>query len=165
MFERVRPFVAILKFVGESPSWSKALGFDPSIFAGSNPASLAIYTGYEMIDNDNLLQIERLLIDAVHQVDKAKLAQSIASTPFCGTNDIRDTNILMCSEDYKDRLKAEHDQLLIRVNKLRNMLDQYRQNKLSFTPSCSYDLLHEQLVYMEQYLRVVQKRLVIEGVL
>lgn len=118
-----------------------------------------------MIDNDNLLQIERLLIDAVHQVDKAKLAQSIASTPFCGTNDIRDTNILMCSEDYKDRLKAEHDQLLIRVNKLRSMLDQYRQNKLPFTPSCSYDLLHEQLVYMEQYLRVVQKRLVIEGVL
>lgn len=116
------------------------------------------------MNNDYLNDVQLLLIEASKYIDKVKLAKAIARTPYCGSNDIRDTNILMCSEDYKERIKAEHDQLLIRITKLRTMLDNYQNGTLKFTPKCSYDLLHEQLVYMEQYLRVLQQRIVIEEI-
>ena len=35
---------------------------------------------------------------------------------------IKETAAMMCSEDYKERFKAEYYQLLIRYNKLRHML-------------------------------------------
>ena len=44
------------------------------------------------------------------------------------------------------------------------MLEKYQAGTLDFTPNCSYDLLHEQLIYMRQYLRVMRERAQIEKI-
>lgn len=73
-----------------------------------------------------------------------------------------DTIPLMTSEDFKDRIKAEYRQLKIRHDRLSDMLTKYREGDLGFTPICSYDLLHTQLVYMEGYMKVLEERAIIE---
>lgn len=60
-----------------------------------------------------------------------------------------DTIPLMESEDYKERFKAEYYQLTIRIEGLKQMLDQYKNGTLKFTPVCSYALLSKQLKTME----------------
>lgn len=78
--------------------------------------------------------------------------------------ELKDTVELMDSKDFKDRFIAEYNQLKIRKVKLSVMLLKYRQGNLSFNPKCSYDLLHEQLIYMESYLKVLEKRAEIENI-
>ena len=60
--------------------------------------------------------------------------------------------------------KAEYYQLKIRLEKLEAMLEKYKEGTLDFTPSCSYDLLFEQLVYMRGYMRILKERSTIENV-
>ena len=79
-------------------------------------------------------------------------------------NDLLATVPLMQSEDFKDRSKAEYYQLKIRYERLSKMLEKYREGTLDFTPNCSYDLLHTQLVYMEGYMRILEERAVIEDI-
>lgn len=76
--------------------------------------------------------------------------------------ELRDTIELMTSEDFKDRFKAEYLQLLIRYEKLQNMI--YNYNNLEFKPWCSRDVLFEQLVYMKLYLGMLQTRANIENI-
>lgn len=64
----------------------------------------------------------------------------------------------MNSSDYKDRFKAEYYQLTNRRDGLKKMLVGYADGTLKFTPSCSYDLLHTQLVHMDEYIDVLQQR-------
>ena len=75
-----------------------------------------------------------------------------------------DTIPLMTSEDFRDRTKAEYYQLKIRHDRLSDMLEKYREGTLDFTPNCSYDLLHTQLVYMKEYMRILEERAVIENI-
>ena len=75
-----------------------------------------------------------------------------------------DTIPLMTSEDFRDRAKAEYYQLKIRHDRLSDMLTKYREGTLDFTPNCSYDLLHTQLVYMECYMNVLEERAEIEDI-
>ena len=77
---------------------------------------------------------------------------------------LKDTADLMISEDYKDRFKAEYQQLKIRANKLSAMLKKYKDGTLEFTPKCSYEVLYEQLVHMKDYLDDLEKRANIEGI-
>lgn len=77
---------------------------------------------------------------------------------------LADTCELMNSSDYKDRFKAEVYQLKIRRDKLLNMLIKYKNNQLDFTPTCSYELLHKQLVIMDNYLDVLRERAKVENV-
>lgn len=77
---------------------------------------------------------------------------------------LQDTIELMNSEDFKDRVKAEYYQLQIRHERLSRMLKGYREGTLNFTPTCSYDLLHTQLVYMECYMNVLEERAKIENI-
>lgn len=69
-----------------------------------------------------------------------------------------DTIGLMCAEDYRDRLKAEYLQLVIRLRDLHtywiNMEDR-------LSPQGSYIL--EQLGAMKAYRSVLKKRLYTEG--
>ena len=44
------------------------------------------------------------------------------------------------------------------------MLEKYATGTLSFTPSCSYEVLFEQLVYMRGYMRILKERAKVEGV-
>lgn len=87
--------------------------------------------------------------------------------PFCIggiTMELKDTVVMMESSDYQERYKAEYYQLKVRVEKLAAMLEKYATGTLSFTPSCSYEVLFEQLVYMRGYMRILKERAKVEGV-
>lgn len=78
--------------------------------------------------------------------------------------ELTDTITLMNSGDFKDRFRAEYYQLTIRLGKLENMLAKMKAGTLNFTPSCSYELLYEQAVFMKQYKRILEERAKIESV-
>lgn len=67
-------------------------------------------------------------------------------------------------DNYKLRFINESNELLDRINKLRSMLDGYKEGTLPFTPVSSYDLLHSQLVYMTAYYNILVTRSAIEGI-
>ena len=77
---------------------------------------------------------------------------------------LSETIELMTSENYDDRLKAEYEQLEIRIQGLAKMLVGYREGTLPFVPKCSYDLLRGQLRAMENYSSYLQDRAEIEGI-
>ena len=77
---------------------------------------------------------------------------------------LKDTIEMMNSENFKERFKAEYYQLIIRKEGLAKMLKEYKEGTLSFTPNCSYELLHTQLVYMENYANVLEERAKIENI-
>ena len=70
----------------------------------------------------------------------------------------------MDSEDYKDRFKAEYYQTKIRYDKLHKMVIKYEAGTLDFTPSCSLELLKNQLSYMGNYRRILEIRAEVEGI-
>lgn len=63
---------------------------------------------------------------------------------------------------YKERLIQEYKELKEKCEKLQIMLDKYCSGTLDFTPNCSYDLLHEQYIYMMNYLSVLSYRVKME---
>lgn len=77
---------------------------------------------------------------------------------------LQDTVDLMLGADFKDRFRAEYYQLENRIAGLERMLKGYREGTLDFTPNCSYDLLHTQLVYMKCYMNVLEERAKIENI-
>ena len=78
--------------------------------------------------------------------------------------ELKDTVKMMESADYKERFKAEYLQLKIRTKGLSDMLKSYKEGTLNFKPSCSYDLLHTQLIGMELYKNVLKERAKIENI-
>lgn len=78
--------------------------------------------------------------------------------------ELKDTAALMCSDDYKDRFKAEYLQLKIRRDKLSAMLVKWAAGKLGFTPTCSRGLYMVQLYTMDGYLDILRDRAKLEGV-
>lgn len=77
---------------------------------------------------------------------------------------LKDTAELMCSEDYKERFIAEYQQLKIRYQGLKNMLDKWDRGELEFTPTCTRGIYIRQLMSMENYLYVLYDRAQIEGI-
>lgn len=71
---------------------------------------------------------------------------------------------MMSSENYKERFRAEYFQLDIRIKGLANMLEKYKEGTLTFTPSCSYEVLYTQLVHMESYKKSLEERAKIENI-
>lgn len=71
---------------------------------------------------------------------------------------------MMISHDYRERLQAEYFQLKIRMNGLSNMLKKYKEGRLDFELSCSYDLLHGQLKAMDMYASYLEERAEIEDI-
>ena len=78
--------------------------------------------------------------------------------------ELKDTIEMMQSSDYKERFKAEYEQLRIRINGLEKMLEKYKNGTLNFTPSCSYDLLNGQLKSMKLYSSYLEERAEIEKI-
>jgi hypothetical protein len=76
--------------------------------------------------------------------------------------ELKDTVDLMLSSDYKDRFKAEYQQLLIRTTKLENMIKNW--SNLSFTPTCPKVILIHQLLFMKDYLGTLKRRAQIEKI-
>lgn len=75
-----------------------------------------------------------------------------------------DTAEMMDSSDFKERFRVEYYQLVNRIGGLTLMLNNYWEGTLTFKPNCSYDLLHEQLVYMKNYKRILELRAEIENI-
>ena len=78
--------------------------------------------------------------------------------------ELKNTILLMNSEDFKDRLLAEYNQTKIRYDKLRKMLVKYEAGTLDFIPKCSLDLLKRQLSAMDTYLYILEIRADVEGI-
>ena len=78
--------------------------------------------------------------------------------------ELKDTIEMMNSPDYKERFKAEYRQTAIRYQKLFRMCVKYKAGTLDFVPSCSIEVLMEQLRHMGQYLMLLEVRAEIEGI-
>ena len=74
------------------------------------------------------------------------------------------TRDMMISTDYKERFKAEYIQLKNRFDGLKKMLDAWDDMKLDFIPPCPRSFYGEQVTYMEQYLRVLERRAKLEAI-
>lgn len=77
---------------------------------------------------------------------------------------LSDTVSMMVSADYKKRFRAEYHQLRIRMKNLSRMLDNWREGKLTFTPSCPYTLLNNQPHVMGTYKRLLEERAKLENI-
>ena len=78
--------------------------------------------------------------------------------------ELNETVELMNSDDYKERFKGEFYQLQLRIIGLQTMLTDWGLDKLSFKPSCTYDLLEAQLNSMLAYESILKERARIEGI-
>lgn len=71
---------------------------------------------------------------------------------------------MMNSTDYKERFRAEYYQLKVRADGLGAMLQKYKAGVLPFTPSCDYELLYTQYIFMKHYQYTLEDRAKIEGI-
>ena len=71
---------------------------------------------------------------------------------------------LMLSGDYRERVAAEWAQVKIRLRRLQDMLDAYREGKLDFELKCPITLLREQALVMQEYMDILEKRAELEGI-
>lgn len=78
--------------------------------------------------------------------------------------ELKDTIDGMTSADYKERFKAEYQQVKNRYDKLDAMTVKYEAGTLPFTPNCPLDLLKEQKRHMGNYIRCLKIRAEIEGI-
>ena len=75
-----------------------------------------------------------------------------------------DTAILMKSDDFKDRFRAEFYQLSIRYEGLQKMVTAYENNQLKFTPKCTLEIFKSQLDAMKKYIDILEERAKIEDI-
>ena len=78
--------------------------------------------------------------------------------------ELKDTVAAMESEDYKGRFIAEAAQIIIRLEKLGQMISKYGNGELDFTPKCPLTLLICQRDAMLTYLDMLILRANYEGV-
>ena len=78
--------------------------------------------------------------------------------------ELKDTVEMMNSTDYKERFKAEYQQVVIRYKKLKDMLDKWDNDKLTFTPTCPRSTYNMQIKAMTDYIAVLEARAVMENV-
>nr|DAY29857.1 MAG TPA: hypothetical protein [Caudoviricetes sp.] len=79
-------------------------------------------------------------------------------------NELKETVELMLSNDYKERFKAEYYQLKIRIDRLDNMLSKMENDELNFIPTCSCELLQNQLKAMLRYQASLKERAEVEKI-
>ena len=77
---------------------------------------------------------------------------------------LAETAEMMNSENYKERFKAEYNQLAIRFNGLKGMLEKWDNGTLTFSPTCPRSTYNMQIRAMADYLAVLEARAVMEGV-
>lgn len=66
--------------------------------------------------------------------------------------------------DWKERFKAEYDQLKIRYFGLMNMCGKWDRNELNFEPTCPRGTYELQLESMRNYMTILEMRAVMEGI-
>ncbi|MFQ9855160.1 MAG: crAss001_48 related protein [Ruminococcus callidus] len=78
--------------------------------------------------------------------------------------ELKDTVAQMCSDDYKERFKAEYVQVAIRYQKLKRMLDRWDEGKLNFQPTCPRGVYNFQIRAMADYIASLEARAAIENI-
>lgn len=78
--------------------------------------------------------------------------------------ELRDTVGMMNSADYKERFKAEYYQVVIRYQKLKEMLRKWDNGELNFNPTYPRSTYNMQIKAMTDYIAVLEARAVMEGV-
>ena len=79
--------------------------------------------------------------------------------------ELKDTVNGMISEDYKERFIAEYQQLVIRLNKLKDIVWKAREGKLDFDiTEDRLDLLVDQLDVMKRYRIILRARAKLEKI-
>lgn len=82
--------------------------------------------------------------------------------------ELKDTVKGMMNADYKERMAAEYNQVKIRHDKLEAFCDKIEAAQITGTQPPKHDcplcMLRDQQRVMEEYLRVLRLRAVIEGV-
>lgn len=78
--------------------------------------------------------------------------------------ELKDTIKMMQSANYKERFKAEYNQLVIRYNSLNRMIEDWDKGCLSFKPTCPRSTYDLQLKAMKDYITVLEVRAVMEKV-
>lgn len=79
-------------------------------------------------------------------------------------SELPSTAILMNSGNYKERFKAEYQQVVIRYQKLKAMLEKWDREELEFNPTCPRSTYNMQIVAMTDYIAVLEARASIEGI-
>lgn len=79
-------------------------------------------------------------------------------------NKLPTTAIGMISSDYKERFKAEYNQLVIRYEGLQGMLKKWDDGTLEFEPTCPRSIYNMQIRAMSEYIAVLEARAAIEKV-
>ena len=78
--------------------------------------------------------------------------------------ELKDTVEMMNSSDYKERFRAEYQQVVIRYQKLKAMLEKWDAGKLNFEPTCPRSTYNMQIKAMTDYIAVLEARAVMEDV-
>lgn len=84
------------------------------------------------------------------------------ATDFAGLTLERSAE-LMLSGDYRARMAAEWAQVKIRLRRLQDMLDAYREGALDFKLTCPITMLREQALVMQEYVDILEKRAELDG--
>ena len=74
------------------------------------------------------------------------------------------TAVLMQSNDYKERFKAEYFQLVIRYKGLKAMIEKWDKGTLAFNPTCPRSTYNMQINAMSEYIAILEARAVMEDI-
>lgn len=77
---------------------------------------------------------------------------------------LEETIDLMTSPDYKDRFKAEYEQLCFRLNKLNAFLDKWDKGELKITPNSPREWFERQHQAMVEYRNILAARAIKEEI-
>lgn len=77
---------------------------------------------------------------------------------------MQETTVMMLSDNYIDRFRAEYYQLKIRYERLVELIDKYKEGTLDFALKCPIKVLEHQKNTMEIYLDILADRAEIEGI-
>ena len=78
--------------------------------------------------------------------------------------ELRDTVAMMNSDDYRERFVAEYLQTMIRYKKLSKMVDDWKNGRSNFTPTCPISTYYMQTRRMNDYLSILEARAAMEDI-
>ena len=123
------------------------------------------YRGWEIPSNENPTDEGYLVkYEDGYESWSPKGVFEKAYREYAGQYTLPGTALLMQSEDYKDRFKAEYYQVFVRFVKLKAMLENWDKDELDFEPTCPYSTYELQIKAMRDYISVLEARAVMENI-
>ena len=71
---------------------------------------------------------------------------------------------MMTSSDYKERFKAEYAQVVLRYERLKDMLEELDNGTLRLEPTCPRSTYNMQIKAMTDYIAILEARAVMEDI-